>query len=492
MHPTNLFDMEIIGREKEIRVLQECEKSEKSEFIGLFGRRRVGKTFLIREFYGDRLTFHVSGKYGAPMQEQLETFNKALKKITKKEEKAPQNWNEAFDRLQEQLEKMPKKKGKKKILFFDELPWMATPNSNMLAALEHFWNDFAAWEHDIILIICGSATAWMVQKVVDNHGGLHNRLTKRIHLQPFTLAETEKFLTHKGVNWNRYQITECYMMMGGIPYYLDYIPTDGETPASAIDKLFFTEGGVLREEYGNLYASLFSNHAPHIAIVETLAKKNCGMTRKEIAEKAHLHENGVLTEYLDNLEACGFIRKYNMYGMTKKNTIYQLIDPYTLFYLRFIKEDISIGNNHWSLMLDNPAKRAWEGYAFEMVCMMHIDEIRHALNFGAVSCTLSSWRAKATEEHKGAQIDIVIERRDKVINICEVKFVNDKLTITEAYEQQLRNKIEAFRAETGTKAALHLTMITTYGVKQNKHSGIITSQVTLDGLFITIPGASQS
>lgn len=275
--------MEIIGRQKEIALLEECYRSDKSEFVGLFGRRRVGKTFLIREVFRNRLTFHVTGKHDGSKEEQLKIFAKALNRLTPESKPAhPKNWDDAFDQLQSKLESMPKAAGVKRVLFFDELPWMVTPKSTFLSSLEHFWNDFAAWEHDIVLIICGSAASWMVDKIVDNHGGLHNRLTHRIHLMPFTLKETEEFLQKKGINWNRYQITECYMMMGGIPYYLDNIPTNGETPDMAIDKLFFTEGGMLREEYDNLYASLFSNAGPHVEIVEALATKNMGLSREEV------------------------------------------------------------------------------------------------------------------------------------------------------------------------------------------------------------------
>lgn len=476
--------MKIIGREKEIGMLMDCYKSDKSELIGIFGRRRVGKTYLVRETFGNSLTFHVTGKYKGTKTEQLKLFTKSLQAMAPDDKIAQaKTWDDAFEVLKTILKKMPKIEGQKKVLFLDELPWLATTRSGMLEALEHFWNDFAAWEHDIVMIVCGSATAWMVEKIVDNHGGLHNRLTKRIHLAPFTLQETEAFLQYKGINWNRYQIAQCYMMMGGIPYYLDYIPTGGATPAMAIDQLFFTEHGVLREEYDNLFSSLYKNAKPHMAIVETLAKKNVGLTRSEIIKSTRLDDNGTLTTYLKNLISCGFVRAYAQYGNKKKEKLYQLVDPYTLFYLRFIQNDISLGREHWNLMIDNPAHKAWQGYAFEMLAMLHIEQIRYALGFGAVSCTLSSWRTEATDMYDGAQIDIVIDRRDKVINLCEVKFSNDEYAITSDYERNLRNKINAFRISTRTKSALHLTMITTYGIRQNAHSGIVTSQVCLDDFF---------
>ena len=480
----------VVGRKREIALLKECHKTAKSEFVVVYGRRRIGKTFIVNESLSKNFVFQATGLFAQPRAEQLKNFYNAMQKWFGEEllaksgvKKCPKDWGETFTVLERLLTAVPKPKRGKKVVFLDELPWMDTQRSGFIAALEHFWNSYAAWTHDIILVVCGSAASWIVDRVINNKGGLHNRLTRRIHLQPFTLSETEQFLKGKGFRWNRYDVAQCYMSMGGIPYYLDNIPSDANSYPLAIDKMFFSQDGILREEYNLLYKSLFINSSSYEAIVEQLAMKKMGMTMSEITEAAKLVIGGNITEYLSNLERCGFVRKYNAYGNKKKATLYQLTDLYTLFYLQFVKENVSTGGAHWQTMIDSPSRRAWMGYAFEIVCLTHIEQIRSALGFSSVNCSVSAWKTKKTEEHDGAQIDLVIDRRDQVINLCEMKFANAKYAVDAKYEDELRNKVNAFQIETKTTSALQLTMVTTYGVKQNSHSGIIASQVVLDDLF---------
>ncbi|MCF0195069.1 MAG: ATP-binding protein [Bacteroidaceae bacterium] len=480
----------IIGRKQEIATLKECHKSAKSEFVVVYGRRRIGKTFIVNESLSKNFVFHATGIFGQPRSEQIKNFHTAIKKWFDADmlarcgaTRCPTDWMETFNMLERLLTATPKPKRAKKVVFLDELPWMDSQRSGFITALEHFWNSYAAWTHDIILVVCGSAASWIVDKVINNRGGLHNRLTRLIHLQPFTLAETEEFIRGKGLRWNRYDIVQCYMSMGGIPYYLDNIPLEADSYPKAIDQMFFSQSGILRVEYNRLYKSLFTNSTAYEAIVEQLARKKMGMTLAELSEGTKILLGGHLKEYLDNLEQCGFLRKYYAYGNKKKGTIYQLTDLYTLFYLQFVKEYTATDGAYWQTMIDSPSRRAWAGYAFEILCLTHIEQIRMALGFSSVNCTVSSWRTGATEEHDGAQIDLVIDRRDQIINLCEMKFSNAKYAIDAKYEEELRNKISAFGIETRTNSALHLTMVTTYGVKQNSHSGIIASQITLDDLF---------
>ena len=481
----------VIGRKREIAILKECHTTSKSEFVVVYGRRRIGKTFIVNESLSKNFAFHVTGIFGQPRSEQIRNFHNAMQKWFDDEllsrcgaKKCPKDWMETFNVLERLLSASPKPKRGKKVVFLDELPWMDTQRSGFISALEHFWNSYAAWTHDIILIVCGSAASWIVDKVINNHGGLHNRLTRQIHLQPFTLAETEQFLKGKGIRWNRYDVAQCYMSMGGIPYYLDNIPLDAGSYPKAIDQMFFSKEGILRGEYNMLYKSLFSNSNAYEAIVEQLAKKKIGMTLGELSDATKILWGGHLTEYLENLERCGFIRKYSAYGNKKKGTIYQLTDLYTLFYLQFVQENVSMDGAYWQTMIDSPSRRAWAGYAFEILCLTHIGQIRNALGFASVSNTISAWKTEPTEEHDGAQIDLVIERRDQIINLCEMKFSTAKYAIDAKYEEELLNKVNAFKIETKTNSALHLTMVTTYGVKQNSHSGIVASQVLLDDLFV--------
>lgn len=480
----------VVGRKREIALFKECLKTPKSEFVVVYGRRRIGKTFIINESLSKNFVFKATGIFGLSRSEQIKNFHSAMHKWFGEEliseckaKKCPKDWMDTFNVLERLLTAMPQTKHGKKVVFLDELPWMDTQRSGFIAALEHFWNSYAAWTHDIILVVCGSAASWIVNKVINNKGGLHNRLTRLIHLQPFTLAETEQFLRGKGIRWNRYDVAQCYMSMGGIPYYLDNIPAEAYSYPLAIDKMFFSQDGILRGEYDLLYKSIFTNSGFYEVIVETLAKKKMGMTLTELSAAAKILRGGNITAYLDNLERCGFIRKYNLYGNRKKGAIYQLIDLYTLFYLQFVKENVSMDGPHWQTMIDTPGRRAWAGYAFELLSLMHIRQIRSALGFSAVNCSVSTWRTSGTDEHEGAQIDLVIDRRDQVINLCEMKFANAKYTIDAKYEETLRNKINAFQIETNTASALQLTMVTTYGIRKNAHSGIVASQVVLDDLF---------
>ena len=480
----------IIGRKREIALLKECNITPKSEFVVVYGRRRVGKTFIVQECLSKNFVFHVTGIFDQPREEQLKNFYRSMQKWFDADilsncgvTRCPKDWMETFDMLERILKVVPKPRRGKKVVFLDEMPWMDTQRSGFISALEHFWNSYAAWTHDIILVVCGSAASWIVDRIINNQGGLHNRLTRLIHLMPFTLSETEQFLKGKGFVWNRYDVVQCYMSMGGIPYYLANIPLDAGSFPRAIDQMFFSQDGIMRNEYAHLYKSLFKNSNIYEAIVEQLAKKKMGMTLRELSDSAKIMWGGHLSESLENLERCGFIRKYNAYGNKKKGTIYQLTDLYTLFYLQFVNENVSIDGTYWQTMIDSPSRRAWAGYAFEIVCLTHIGQIRAALGFASVSCSASAWKTEPSEEQEGAQIDLVIDRRDQIINLCEMKFSTVKFVIDSKYEEELRNKMNAFRIVSKTNSALHLTMVTTYGVKKNSHSGIVAAQVVLDDLF---------
>ena len=474
----------MIGRKKEKEVLNYCLGTPKSEFVAVLGRHRVGKTFLVHEVYDKYMCFKVTGVHKASKAQQIEVFCNAMERDFGVSIKAkPKRWFEVFQLLETALVSLPKLENGKRVLFIDELPWLYTPKSDLLSALEHFWNSYAAWTKDIVLVVCGSATSWMIDKIVKNHGGLHNRITRRIMLQPFSLRETEEFLLSRNIRWSKYQIAECYMMMGGIPYYLDNIPSDGATPAMAIDDMYFTKGGILYSEYDDLFESLYKHPEPYVALIEALAKKRQGYHRTELLEKAKVDDNGNAKNYLEALESCGFIRSYNMFGKKAKDTVYQLIDPFVLFHLNFKGLQRGHIRNVWQTMTDNTAKRNWQGHSFETLCLLHTEQILDALRIGGVACVLTSWRTPKTEDYDGAEIDLVIDRRDQVINLCEAKFSINEYSISEKYESELRNKIFAFQQATGTRKAVQLTMITTFGVRRNQCSGIVTSYVSLEDLF---------
>ena len=469
----------IIGRKEEQQILHSAAQSENSEFVAVYGRRRVGKTYLIRETFGYKFTFQHTGLAKGNTKEQLFSFAISLRDAGYDDCPIPKSWLEAFSLLSAYLKNSA---DEKKIVFLDELPWMDTPRSNFISAFEHFWNGWASARKDIVLIICGSATSWIINKVINDHGGLHNRVTKQIALQPFTLKECEMFAQSKGLEMSRYQLAECYMVFGGIPYYWSLLEK-GLSLAQNIDKIIFAKNGKLSNEFNQLYASLFKSPEQYIDIVTALGKKKVGMTREEIIAATDKYSNGALSKVLDELEYCGFIRKYNGFDKKSKQAIYQLIDNYTLFYFKFIQQNENNDEHFWSASIDSAMHRAWSGLAFERLCMAHTQQIKAALGIAGVLSNVYSWRKEADETSDGAQIDLLIDRKDQVINLCEMKYSLSEYIIDAEYEQKLRNKKSVFIDTTNTRKAVHLTMVTTFGIKANAHSGIVQNEITLEDLF---------
>lgn len=470
----------IIGRRQEQSVLSECYGSDKAELVAVYGRRRIGKTFLVKNFFKEGFCFYLTGIYQGTKKEQLRFFNKQLCEYSGIPYPEAENWFDAFDQLKHYLSNLPE--NRKAVVFIDELPWLDTPRSRFIKAFELFWNSWAADRSNLKMIVCGSATTWMMSHLLGSKGGLHNRVTRRIKLSPFTLSEAEDYLKAKGVVWNRYQIAEAYMIFGGTPYYLEMLRKSYSLPQN-IDYLFFSENAELKDEYSFLFRSLFNDSSLYRSIVELLAKKSRGMSRAEMMSALKQEDGGNFSKALDNLCACDFLRRYSAFGKVERDVLYQLTDLFTLFYLRYVKNSNSRDEHLWTNMLDSPEHRTWCGYSFEQLCLHHLPQIKAALGIGGVQSDVCSWFCLANDEHPGGQVDLVIDRRDQVINLCEMKYSLGEYEITGKYEKTLLERRELFRATTKTRKALHLTLVTTYGLKNNQHSGSIQSQVVLDDLF---------
>lgn len=469
----------LIGRETEQQRLLQAVSEEDSMFIALYGRRRVGKTYLVRETFGNNFTFYHTGLAKSPMKKQLAAWRLSLREYGLKKASMPHTWLDAFEALKEIIRQSVESK---KIIFIDELPWMDTQRSGFIPALENFWNGWASARKDVVLIVCGSATSWIIKKILKNKGGLHNRVNTKIHLQPFTLNECERYAVHRKLGMTRRQLTECYMIMGGIPFYWSKLERRLSLTQN-IDNLFFNLDGELHEEFDALYASLFKNPEPYITIVQTLGSKRVGMTRDELINEAHLQDNGRFSEILKDLEACGFIRKYTNFALKTKNAVFQLIDSYTLFYYRFIQQNTGGDEYYWSRQTGSPIYYNWCGLAFERVCLLHITQIKKALSiFGTIS-RVCSWYRPGTSEKKGAQIDLLIDRDDNVIDICEMKYTKQPYEMTSEEDQKIQKRRATFIDETGTNKSVHLILVAANGVKNNSYSDEIQSIVTIDALF---------
>ncbi|MCL2164192.1 MAG: ATP-binding protein [Oscillospiraceae bacterium] len=490
--------MDIIGRKTEMKELQRYYDSGRPELIIVYGRRRVGKTYLIKEFFENNFAFCFTGTIGASNSEHLVNFDKAIIEFGGTVTRASKNWSDAFDKLKALLiEKhgnpvslknsgnngSPKdhmNPGIKSVVFFDEMPWIDARESDFMPAFDFFWNSWASAAPEILFIGCGSATSWITKKLFQNRGGLHNRITGRIYLAPFSLGECEEFFKNRNIEITRYQTAECYMIFGGIPFYLNLFHSDISFSQN-VDRLCFADKAPLRYEFEELYRSLFKNPSRHIAIVEALSKRRAGMSREELSKASNFPPNGHLTETLNELEQCDFIEKYTDFTKRKNGSYYYLKDPFSMFYLEYMKNNNTQDEYFWTNYMEDGGHRAWSGYAFEQLCRTHVKQMKEKLGILGVSTYTSSWRSK--DATPGAQIDLLINRRDGVINLCEMKYSKHPYVINKAEAAELERKKSVFLLETGAKSVIHITMVTTWGLEKKGYFSIAQAEVVLDDLF---------
>ena len=471
----------MVGRKREMDCLKNAFLKKEAQLVAVYGRRRVGKTYLVRETFGGKFYFQHSGVANETMAGQLAEFRDSLVRAGAKEVPRFTSWREGFN----ELEKFIVAGGlrRKKVLFIDEMPWMDTPKSGFVSAFEAFWNGWCSGRKDVLLIICGSASSWIVKNVFRNRGGLYNRVSERIHLQPFTLRECREMCLEKSICFSNMDIAELYMAMGGIPYYWSKL-VKGESVARAIDRLFFSSDGALRGEFAELYLSLFGSSVQYEKIIRTLASVKSGMSKEALLASSGIGSGGNANRYLDALEECGFVRRFTAFGKKKRDAQYQLIDNFSLFHLRFLDGESNHDEHFWSNSTSSAALNAWRGLAFERLGLLHVRQINKALGITGVLTNTYSWRHEADGTYPwGVQIDLLLERADRVVNVCEFKFAKGEFVVTAEYEKALNRKCETFSAVTGSRSATHVTLVTTNGVAHNSHYGVVQSEVTLDDLF---------
>ena len=471
----------LVGREKEKEELLLAKESETSEFVAVYGRRRIGKTFLVRETFDYHFFFQHAGIYGAKKADQLYSFAGSLKDAGMSVPVIPKTWLEAFELLKDLIRQSQEKK---KILFIDELSWMDTPKSDLLAAMENFWNGWASGRKDIVLIICSSVTSWMMKKVIHNKGGLYHRLTRRILLEPFTLYECECYASCAGLGFSRLQILEAYMILGGVPYYWTLLQKKYSL-AQNVDFLFFDRNAVLKDEFDHLFASLFRYPEDYQKIVRALSKHLSGMTRSALLSETKIDGSGHFSEKLRELEECGFIRSYEPFRNRKKECLYQVMDPYTVFHYHFLEKKAT-DTHYWSNQMGTPKLNTWNGLAFERVCLLHVDQIRRALGISGVITTVCSWVCAADEKKglQGSQIDLLLVRGDHVINLLEMKYTDHPYVLTKKDYESLQKKKNDFYLAENPASSVHVTMVTPFGLAKNTLAAEIQSQVTMEDLFV--------
>lgn len=485
---------QVIGRKQEQELLEHLYSSNKSEFLAVYGRRRIGKTYLIRSFFKRKscIFFNSTGLHKQPMNVQIKQFTKEIGRAfySGVELKEKDNWLDTFELLLDAIQRQVLGK-KKVVLFFDEFPWMATPKSSLLQALEFYWNQHFSQDHRIKLIICGSAASWIIRNIVNNKGGLHNRLTQTIRLEPMNLGETKKFLNHMNIHLNSKHITQIYMATGGVPYYLSLISKSGSA-TQIIENMAFTKDSFFLNEFENLYSSLFDNAEAYVELIRIIAKSRYGMSQEEVFSQAEtVSKGGSTVSKLRDLENAGFIISFTPFQRQKKGIYYRVIDEYTLFYLKWIesiKQTLLIKgmrSGYWQSVQSSPAWHAWAGYSFEAICYKHLNQINETLKLSPASIP-SAWRFSPTKgsQDQGAQIDLLFDRNDDSITICEIKYTEEPFGIDKAYAEKLNQKIRVFKKVTGIKKQIFLAMIASSGLKKTMYSeDMVTGVVTLDDLF---------
>ncbi len=472
--------MRIIGRNREKDILLNCLSSRRPEFVVVYGRRRVGKTFLIKEYFNGQFSFYATGLSDEKTKGQLRAFHASLQEYGCTEKKAPVDWFDAFARLRVLLEEKEVYRdpvSRRRVVFLDELPWMDTARSDFKSALEYFWNSWASSQEDLLLIVCGSATSWIIKHMLKERKGFHNRVTRRIRLLPFTLKECEELLMNNGIVMTREQMIECYMVFGGIPYYLNLLDSRLSL-AQNIDELMFKPYGDLKDEYGELFYSLFKKPEKHLAIMKALSGSKNGRTRQELSEIKAIGGGSVLTDNLQELEQCGFIRRYTNYTKPSNGAYFQLVDPFVLFNQRFLDPR---RQNSWMEYIHSPSYNAWRGNAFEICCVNHIPQIKDALGISGVDTMEYEWRSELSDP--GAQIDLLIDRKDGVINLCEMKYTDDVYEVDKTEYGNLMNKLSTFQKETQPRKAIHMTLVSANGFSNGKYASVFQNVIIGEQLF---------
>ena len=480
----------MIGRKKEIAELQELYKGKNAELVAVYGRRRVGKTYLVDETFKGRITFRHAGlspieeadsSKERPIKKQLRAFYYSLISQGMEKDHLPEDWLEAFFMLEMHLQKIDD--GSRQVIFFDELPWMDTPKSGFITAFESFWNGWAC-HRNVMVIVAGSANSWIKDKLINNHGGLYGRVTHEIKLSPFSLLECELLLKDRGISLSRYDVVQSYMIFGGIPFYLNYFQR-GRSLAQNVDELLFSKGAKLLLEYDRLFSSIFSNPEEMKKIVKALAGRSKGYTRQELTELTTFSDGGTLSKALKGLIASDFVMSYNPFGEGRKREYYKLIDPFCLFYLKFVANHNSLSEKFWQQNVTSQNIVTWRGYAFENVCFNHILQIKKALGISGISSSESAW-TKIGENERGTQIDMIISRNDNVVNMCEIKFYSDIFVVDKDYDLVLRNRKGLLSDNIPKKSTIHTTLITTYGIKENEYRWSFDNVITMDDLFCDV------
>lgn len=474
----------IIGRKAEQRDLDEWCHSAKPELICVYGRRRVGKTYLVQNAFEGQFAFFATGSDDRRNAVQLKAFHAALRRAGCAERTVPQDWFEAFNRLRLALEQPDVVRAScgRRVVFLDEFPWLAAKRSDFLAAFSDFWNGWASCQSDLVVIICGSATSWIVKNILENTASMYNRVTRQLYVAPFDLHDVEEMTQSLRLGWSRDAVLQCYLVFGGLPYYLDMLDRR-KSLSQNIDALCLGTNAPLRREVPLLMEASLGNAPLHRAILRELAQSKVGIRRMDLANRVEGGTTGSFKRALDDLEKCGYIRCYTNRYERRKPSVYQLVDPFLLFGFRFMVDRAPDGHGlvSWKDFERTPAYYAWRGNAFEIACVNHTRQIKHAIGISAVKTEDFPWSSSTSEP--GAQIDMVIERADGVTNLCEMKYTDGPFVADREFEEDMARRRRVFQIESATKNTVQSVLVCPQGLRPNTHSWDIAHVVDIDDLF---------
>ncbi len=472
--------MKIIGRKAEKKELEQCEKSKKSELVCVYGRRRAGKTYLVEQTFGDYFAFRAIGLEKGSIKDQLKAFNQRLQECGDEVRKVPQNWFEAFSRLDKILSRddIILSPHGKKIVFFDEFPWFATQRSDFLLAFEDFWNRRGTQSGDLVFIICGSATSWIIKNVLEDSGSMYKRVTAQIFIKPFSLAETKLYFDDNEFDWSKEQIMEFQMVFGGLPFFMSLM-NENESFRQNIDRLLFRPNALLQDETDKLLESTLKKSPVYGQILGELSSHLYGMKKSECQEKLNIPV-GTFTRAVEDLIKCRYIVEYTR-NYEKSNPLYiQLVDPYLLFHFHFLSNRKRI-TSYEDLSSNIGLYSNWRGHAFEILCFHHLDQIKKSLGISGVKTECFSWTN--SEDKEKIQIDMVIERDDKITNICEMKCTDQPFVMSKEDDLSLLRKRDIFKEKTRTKNSIRIVLVSAAGLSGVAHTEHISDVITLGDLF---------
>jgi AAA+ ATPase superfamily predicted ATPase len=407
---------QFIGRKVEIAQLTALIDLPRPSIAVIYGRRRVGKSELIRHVTQGKNVLSFEGLEGQPKHKQIKNFLFQLSAQSNIREKNISDWPDALILLRTLTQ------DGQWIIILDEFQWMANYQNELVSVIKMIWEKYLSQNPDLTLILCGSIASFMKSKVLKS-SALYGRTDYELNLHELNLSEISEFFPGKGSD----EVIDTAMLVGGIPKYLELI---SEYPSlyDALEPLAFSQDGFFKTEYDRLFASHFGKKPIFMKIIQTLATNPYGLTTGKLAKEMQVASGGTLCHQLDDLESAGFLHSIIPFDKPEGSKLrkYILMDAYVRFYHSIIRgsmKETTPPNTQFHAIMSSPRYAAWAGMAFEFLCMRHHKEISRILGFHGIPYTAGPFFQRKTLDTPGVQIDLLFERSDKILVLCEMKYL---------------------------------------------------------------------